>query len=147
MTCETDPSLDLYVKAILGKKALYPVILDVRDLSSVADFFVICGGRSNRQVKAIAEHAEIELKKNGVKPLSVEGMKEGHWVLMDYGHVIIHVFYEPVRSFYDLEGLWIDAKRIETESIAGLEETEENDRDESDSDLNGDYDDNYSKTL
>ncbi|MGD2150772.1 MAG: RsfS/YbeB/iojap family protein, partial [Desulfobacterales bacterium] len=53
----------------------------------------------------------------GIRPLSVEGQKEGHWILLDYGHVIIHVFYEPVRSFYDLEGLWIDAKRIDTRTL------------------------------
>jgi ribosome-associated protein len=59
----------------------------------------------------------VDLKKHGIRPLSVEGQKEGHWILLDYGHVIIHVFYEPVRSFYDLEGLWIDAKRIDTKNI------------------------------
>jgi ribosome-associated protein len=53
-------------------------------------------------------------------PLSVEGSKEGHWVLLDYGHVVIHVFYEPLRQFYDLEGLWVDAKRIRTRSMEKL---------------------------
>ena len=151
MTYETDPSLDLYVKATLAKKALHPVVLDVHELSSVADIFIICGGRSNRQVKAIAEHTEIELKKKGIRPLSVEGREEGHWVLMDYGHVIIHVFYEPVRSFYDLEGLWIDAKRIKTESMEIFAQNEQDETFESESDsdldLDGDYDDDYSKTL
>lgn len=153
MNYETDPSLDLYVKATLAKKALHPVVLDVHELSSVADIFIICGGRSNRQVKAIAEQTEIELKKDGIRPLSVEGMEEGHWVLMDYGHVIIHVFYEPVRSFYDLEGLWIDAKRIKTDSMenyeqTGLDDSFESETDEDpDLDLDGDYDDDYSKTL
>ena len=112
-----DPSLDLYVKAALGKKAIGLVALDVRELTSIADVFIILSGRSNRQVSAIAEYIQIDLKKHGIKPLSVEGKKEGHWVLIDYGHVIIHVFYEPVRSFYDLEGLWIDAKKIQTESL------------------------------
>ena len=109
-----DPSLDLYINAVMGKKAFNPVVLDVRELTSVSDIFIICSGRSNRQVSAIAEHIEVSLKKHTIKPLSVEGKKEGHWVLLDYGHVIIHVFYDPVRAFYDLEGLWIDAKRIET---------------------------------
>ena len=112
-----DPSLDLYVKAALGRKALGLVVLDVRELTSVADVFIICSGRSNRQVTAIAEFIITELKKAGKKPLSVEGKKEGHWVLLDYGHVIIHVFYESVRNFYDLEGLWVDAKRIKTKSL------------------------------
>jgi len=112
-----DPSLDLYVKEALGRKALGLVVLDVRELTSVADAFIICSGRSNRQVTAIAEFIQTELKKAGIKPLSVEGKKEGHWVLLDYGHVIIHVFYESVRNFYDLEGLWVDAKRIKTKSL------------------------------
>lgn len=117
MKHDYDPSLDLYVKAALGRKALGLVVLDVRELTSVADAFIICSGRSNRQVTAIAEFIITELKKAGIKPLSVEGKKEGHWVLLDYGHVIIHVFYESVRNFYDLEGLWVDAKRIKTKSL------------------------------
>ncbi|MBW2575688.1 MAG: ribosome silencing factor [Deltaproteobacteria bacterium] len=114
---DQDQTLDLYIKAALGKKAIDLVVLDVRKLSSIADVFIICSGRSNRQVSAIAEHIQVDLKKHGIKPLSVEGKKEGHWVLLDYGHVIIHVFYEPIRSFYDLEGLWIDADRIKTKSM------------------------------
>jgi len=114
---DQDQTLDLYIKAALGKKAIDLVALDVRKLSSIADVFIICSGRSNRQVSAIAEHIQVDLKKHGIKPLSVEGKKEGHWVLLDYGHVIIHVFYEPIRSFYDLEGLWIDADRIKTKSM------------------------------
>ena len=108
-----DRTLDLYINAVMGKKALDLVVLDVRDLTSFSDIFIICSGRSNRQVSAIAEYVQVNLKKHDIKPMSVEGKKEGHWVLLDYGHVIIHVFYEPVRAFYDLEGLWIDAKRIE----------------------------------
>ena len=109
-----DPTLDLYINAVMGKKAMDLVVLDVRELTSVSDIFIICSGRSNRQVSAIAEYIQVNLKKHAIKPLSVEGRKEGHWVLLDYGHVIIHIFYEPVRAFYDLEGLWIDANRIET---------------------------------
>ena len=145
MTGKIDPPLELYVDAALGKKALHPVVLDVRELSSVADAFVICSGRSNRQVKAIAEHIQVELKKQGVRPLGVEGVNEGHWVLMDYDHVIIHIFYEPVRSFYDLEGLWVDAKRIKTESIEKLEKSGQDDQ--SDTDYKGDHDDDYSETF
>ena len=121
MTNEPDPSpdqsLDLYVKAALGKKAISLVILDVRELTSIADVFIVCSGISNRQVSAIAEYIQVDLKKQGIKPLSVEGIKEGHWVLLDYGHVIINVFYEPVRNFYDLEGLWVDADKIKTPSL------------------------------
>jgi ribosome-associated protein len=121
MTKNVDPSLDLYIKAVLGKKALNVVALDVRELTSIADVFIICSGRSNRQVSAIAEFIQSDLKKQKIRPLSVEGTKDGHWVLMDYGHVVIHVFYEPVREFYDLEGLWVDAGRIVTPSLKKLE--------------------------
>ena len=117
MTKKTDPTLDLYVKAVLGKKALNVVVLDVAELTSFADIFIICSGRSNRQVGAMADFIKTDLKKHKIKPLSVEGSKDGHWVLLDYGHVIIHVFYESMREFYDLEGLWVDAKRIETPAL------------------------------
>ena len=117
MTNDMDPPLDLYIEAILGRKAMNVVALDVAELTSYADVFIICSGRSNRQVSAIAEFIQTDLKQHKIKPLSVEGTKDGHWVLLDYGHVIIHVFYEPVREFYDLEGLWVDAKRIMTPSL------------------------------
>jgi ribosome-associated protein len=97
---------------VLGKKAAHVVALDVRGITSIADVFIICSGRSNRQVVAIAEHIERQLRKHKIKPLSVEGTAEGHWVLMDYGHVIVHIFFDSVRAFYDLEGLWSDARRI-----------------------------------
>jgi len=117
MTHEPESSLNLYVNAVLGKKAYELVVLDVRELTSVADAFIICSGRSNRQVSAIAEHIQRDLKRHKILPLSVEGSREGHWVLLDYGHVVIHVFYEPIRQIYDLEGLWVDAKRIRTQSM------------------------------
>lgn len=117
MTTDMDPPLDLYIKAILGRKAMNVVALDVAEMTSYADVFIFCSGRSNRQVIAIAEHIKTSLKKHKIKPINVEGTKDGHWVLLDYGHVIIHVFYEPIREFYDLEGLWVDAKRIMTPSL------------------------------
>ena len=121
MTKKTDPNLDLYVKAVLAKKALNVVALDVAELTSFADIFIICSARSNRQVGAIADFIKTDLKKYKIMPLSVEGAKDGHWILLDYGHVIIHVFYEPMREFYDLEGLWVDAKRIDTPALKKVE--------------------------
>ena len=126
MTEKPDPALDLYVKAVLGKKALNVVVLDVAELTSYADVFIICSGRSNRQVGAIAEFIKTDLKKHKIKPLSIEGTRDGHWVLLDYGHVIIHVFYEPVRQFYDLEGLWTDARRIVTPALKKARRPAEN---------------------
>ena len=117
MSTDSVPSLDLYIEAASEKKALNLIVLDVGGLTSIADVFIICSGRSNRQVNAIADSIVAKLKKHKIKPLSVEGTGEGHWVLLDYGHVVIHVFYEPVREFFDLEGLWADAKRITTPTL------------------------------
>lgn len=105
-------TLEPFIRTVLSKKAMDVVAMDVRDLTSVADAFIICSGRSNRQVAALAEFIKKDLKEEGKIALAVEGRKDGHWVLMDYGYVIIHIFYEPLRSFYDLEGLWADARRI-----------------------------------
>ena len=112
-----NPTIKPFINAVLGRKAIQVVILDVRKLTSVADVFIICSGRSNRQVTAIADFVQRDLKKKGKKPINVEGKKEGHWVLMDYGDVIIHIFYESLRDFYDLESLWIDAKPLSTEQL------------------------------
>jgi len=116
MTLSYEHSLEPYVEAILGMKAFDVVILDVRGIASFADTFIICSGRSHRQVSAIAEFVQRQLKGKGMKPIGIEGKREGHWILMDYADVIIHVFYEPVRTFYDLENLWADAQRIEIEA-------------------------------
>ena len=117
-----DASLEPYIRAAFGRKAEDIVALYVQELTSIADVFVICSGRSSRQVSAIAEYIELELKRHDIRPLSVEGKKEGQWALLDYGHVIIHVFYEPVRQLYDLEGLWIDAKKLD---ISGMAQSDE----------------------
>ena len=109
---ELAPSLADFVRAALGRKATDLLVLDVSALTSFADVFMLCSGKSNRQVTAIAEHIRRDLKDKGISPISVEGMSEGHWVLMDYGHILVHVFLEPVREFYDLEGFWANAERI-----------------------------------
>lgn len=113
---DSHPSLEPFVKAALGKKALDPVVLDLRQLTSITDYFIICSGQSNRQASAIADFIHLTLKEQDINPLSIEGFKEGHWVILDYGYVIIHVFHEPVREFYDLEGLWSDAIRVKTKN-------------------------------
>ncbi len=117
MTAELDPMLDLIVNAMLQRKVIAPVLMDVQELTSVADYFIVCSGSSNRQVAAIAQTIKKELKKHKFKPLSIDGLKEGQWVLMDFGHVVIHIFYDPVRNFYDLEGLWTDAARVVTPGL------------------------------
>lgn len=115
--------LDLYVKTALEKKAEDPVLLDVRGLTSIADYFLILSGRSHRQVTAISEHVVKELKRHKIMPLSVDGVKEGHWALIDYGDIVMHIFYDSIRRFYDLEGLWSDARRVRTQSMLVLKES------------------------
>jgi ribosome-associated protein len=105
----------LSVKAAVEKKATELVLLEMQGITSYTDYFLICSGKSDRQVQAIAQRIVEVLEEEGVHPLGLEGMSEGKWVLMDYGDVVIHVFLEPVRRFYDLEGLWIDAPRIDIE--------------------------------
>ena len=105
----------LCVKAALEKKAEDPLILDVRKLCSFADFFVILSGRSTRHVQGLAEAVEEELRSKRVSTSKSEGLKEGSWVLLDYSDVIVHIFYAETRKFYDIEGLWHDAKRIRVE--------------------------------
>jgi len=100
-------------KAALEKKAFSVTILELKKASSVTDYFLICSGRSDRQVQAIAESIEEKMGEKGVRPLGEEGMREGRWVLMDYDDVVIHIFYDQVRLHYDLEGLWIEAPRID----------------------------------
>ncbi len=101
----------LLTRLALERKAYDLVVLDVRELTSIADYFILCSGRSDRQVQSIAQGLEENAAEEGVKPYAVEGAQRGHWVLMDFSDVIVHVFYEPVREFYDLDGLWGHAPR------------------------------------
>jgi ribosome-associated protein len=96
-------------QAALDKKAYDLVILEVSALTSVADYFLICTGRSDIQVQAICRAIEESLAKVGTTPLAIEGFTHGQWVLIDFGDVVVHVFYETVRQFYNLEGLWAQA--------------------------------------
>lgn len=97
----------------LERKAHDVVVLDLRGISTATDFFVIAGGNSDVQVKAIAEHVVDELKKEGIRPEHVEGLKGGRWVLIDYVDFVVHVFHPQARDFYQLENLWGDAGRWE----------------------------------
>ncbi|MBE0503229.1 MAG: ribosome silencing factor [Desulfuromonadales bacterium] len=97
----------------LEKKALNVRILNVRGLSSLTDYLVLASGQSDRQVQAIAESVRVGLKlHHDLPPMAVEGVKEGRWVLLDYGDVMVHVFHEPVRDYYDLDGLWREAIEV-----------------------------------
>ncbi len=97
----------------LEKKAYNVRLLEVKGLSSLTDYLLIASGRSDRQVQAIAEGVRLGLKQDhATAPLAVEGMNEGRWVLIDYGDVMVHVFQEPIREFYDLDGLWSEAAEV-----------------------------------
>jgi ribosome-associated protein len=103
----------LCLKIIRERKAIDPVLFEVGKLVSITDYFLIASGNSSRQVQAIARHLQRRMREQGFRPDGIEGEQEGHWVLMDYGDVVIHLFYQPIREFYDLEGLWIEAPRMD----------------------------------
>lgn len=100
------------VAAALDRKAYDLVVLDTAELTSVADYFVICSGRSDTQVQAIADAIEHDGRERGMRPLAIEGREQGRWALLDFDDVVVHVFYAPVREFYELERLWIRAPRV-----------------------------------
>ena len=103
------------VRAALDKKALDVVVLDLRDTPAFTDFFVLCSGQNQRQVKAIADAIEEALKAEKIRPAHVEGYERAEWILMDYFSFIVHVFTPHTRAFYSLERLWGDAERITVE--------------------------------
>jgi len=113
MNNDKDNFLKPYIAALAGRKGEDVIALDVRGLTTYTDAFIIASGNSTRQVSAIGKHIDTEMKKLGVKAFSVDGLEEGRWVLLDYGDVIIHIFYDEVRRFYNLEGLWADARRVD----------------------------------
>lgn len=102
----------LAVEVALDKKAHDLVVLEVEHLSSIADYFLIATGRSDVQVQSIVRGIEERLDRERAYPLSVEGFRHAHWVVLDYDDVVIHVFLEPARDFYRLEDNWIDAKAV-----------------------------------
>ncbi|MEW5914404.1 MAG: ribosome silencing factor [Thermodesulfobacteriota bacterium] len=106
----------LCAAAAHSKKARDLALLEVGELTGYADYFLLASGRSTRQALAIAENVDRVLKKAGRRPVGREGLSEGRWILLDYGEVVVHVFYEPVREFYDLDSLWGDAPRLELDA-------------------------------
>lgn len=107
----------LAARAALAVKAQDVVLLEVGEVAYFADAFVLATGRSDRQVQAIADAVVRAAKEAGEPPLGVEGHREGRWVLVDWGDVIVHVFQEEVRAHYDLERLWSEARRTEIEEV------------------------------
>lgn len=104
--------VNIAVQAAENRKALDVTVLDISEVSIIADYFIICSGRTGVQVQAIVENIQEELKKEGVLALRREGFREANWVLLDYGDVIIHAFQGTEREFYNLERLWGDARIV-----------------------------------
>jgi len=105
----------LGARAALEKKAEGLMVLNLQGISEVADFFLICNGRSTAQIQTIVEAVEEQLKGEGIRPLHREGLPESGWLLVDYGDLVIHVFLEETRQFYGLERLWGDAPLLSVE--------------------------------
>ena len=105
------------VSAARDKKAINPVLLDIKDISVICDYFIICSGNSTTQVKALAEHIETKLKEEGLPVNRREGLQDAHWILLDYGSVVVHIFLEEDRHFYNLERLWSDAKVVDIKAL------------------------------
>jgi ribosome-associated protein len=102
----------LLARVALQKKPRDPLLLDVSKNCSFADFFLILSGTSTRQTQALSGHLEEALRKKGIRLRGIEGVETGQWILMDYDEVIVHIFFDSVRGFYDLEGLWLEAPRL-----------------------------------
>jgi len=102
-------ALRLVTAALLDRKAVEPLVLDLRELSAATDYFVIVSGTSDAHVRGMAEHLMTALAPHGIAPHHVEGLTQGRWVLLDYVDFIVHVFHPELRAFYQLERLWGDA--------------------------------------
>ncbi|HXX94768.1 MAG TPA: ribosome silencing factor [Planctomycetota bacterium] len=94
------------------KKASQIVVLDVRDLTSITDYFIVCSTSNERQARAITDDLRVSLREKGLRELGVEGVNDAKWILQDFGDLVIHIFHESQREFYDIEGLWADARPI-----------------------------------
>jgi len=110
---DLDPEVQLAIRCAADKKAFNMAVLDLREIASFTEYFVIATGSNQRQVQAIADEINEQLKKQlGIRPVRIEGYNSAEWVLVDYGDFVVHIFNEDSRSFYDLERLWRDARRV-----------------------------------
>jgi ribosome-associated protein len=111
---DLDPEVKLAIECAADRKAFDLRVLDLRDVASFTEFFIICTGANQRQVQAIADQIEEQLKKQlQTRPVRIEGYTSAEWVLLDYGDFIVHIFNKEAREFYDLERLWRDARKVD----------------------------------
>lgn len=110
---ETEALKQLVIDALDELKAVNPVILDVTGLTDVMDYMVIASGTSSRHVKSLASNVSMEAKKQGMRPIGVEGEDSGEWVLVDFGDLVVHVMLPAARDFYDLERLWVNPEKTD----------------------------------
>jgi len=100
-----------------GKKAQDVQVIGIRDISSVADYFVIAGCGSTTQVKALSGELEVKLKEQGIEAYRIDGFSTGNWVVMDYGTVLVHIFHHSARDFYKLERIWADGEKVDISDL------------------------------
>ena len=121
---DVDQNIELLARVISeaawDRKALDLEVIDVRAMVSYCDYFIICSGRTDRQVQAIADGIASDLRDSGYRPRGVEGTTQGLWVLMDFGDIVVHIFQMHEREKYNLERMWEDAPRLEVEIPEGL---------------------------
>ncbi len=117
---------DLIIKLLEDKKGEEILPIDLRKKVDFADYFLLCSAHSTKHAQGLADYVTLELKKIGIMPLSVEGMELGNWIVLDYGSIVVHIFYEPIRRLYNLEELWLDqpqrrVKKLSQEQIDSLQ--------------------------
>ena len=110
---EEKQMIETIIKALDSKRAEDIRLIGIKDLTIVADYFVIANGTSSTQTKALADEVEFQLKQKGVEPTRTEGYQGANWIVLDYGEIVVHVFYKETREFYNLERLWQDGEQID----------------------------------
>ena len=110
---EQKKMIEIIIKALDSKRAEDIRLIGIKDLTIVADYFIIANGTSSTQTKALADEVEFQLKQQGTEPIRTEGYQGANWIVLDYGNIVVHVFYKETRDFYNLERLWQDGEQID----------------------------------
>jgi len=117
MQLKPEELMKLAVKALDDKKAKDIKILKISDITVIADYFIICTGGSTTHIKTLSDEVDKILKENGEPPLRTEGYRSGGWVLVDFGCVVVHIFLDEIRKFYNLERMWSDAQEVALDTV------------------------------